>query len=152
MKYTYSREQLEDAVLISTSIRQVLTKLELKEAGGNYQTIKRRISEWKINTSHFTGKGWNQALFFKPNPKKPIQEYLVKNSNYQSHKLRVRLIREGYFQEKCYRCNRRQWMGEKIPLELEHKDGDRMNNELSNLTLLCPNCHALTKTWRRRKK
>lgn len=42
-------------------------------------------------------------------------------------------------------------MGEKIPLEIEHVDGDRTNNELANLKLLCCNCHALTPTWRRRK-
>ena len=36
----------------------------------------------------------------------------------------------------------------KIPLEVHHLDGDRMNNELSNLQLLCPNCHALTENWR----
>ena len=36
----------------------------------------------------------------------------------------------------------------KIPLEVEHIDGDYTNNRQENLTLLCPNCHALTKTYR----
>ena len=35
-----------------------------------------------------------------------------------------------------------------IPLELEHKDGDFMNNDPSNLEILCPNCHALTATYK----
>lgn len=35
-----------------------------------------------------------------------------------------------------------------IPLEVEHIDGDAENNSEDNLTLLCPNCHSLTKTYR----
>jgi predicted HNH restriction endonuclease len=35
-----------------------------------------------------------------------------------------------------------------IPLELHHKDGNRYNNSLNNLMLLCPNCHALTDNYR----
>ena len=34
-------------------------------------------------------------------------------------------------------------MGEKIPLELHHKDGDHFINDFDNLQILCPNCHAL---------
>lgn len=36
----------------------------------------------------------------------------------------------------------------KVPIELEHKDGDCTNNSLSNLELLCPNCHSLTATYK----
>lgn len=35
-----------------------------------------------------------------------------------------------------------------LPLEVEHIDGDATNNKEKNLTLLCPNCHSLTKTYR----
>lgn len=35
-----------------------------------------------------------------------------------------------------------------LPLEIEHIDGNALNNDESNLTLLCPNCHSLTKTYR----
>lgn len=34
-----------------------------------------------------------------------------------------------------------------VPIQLEHKDGDSKNNDLSNLELLCPNCHSLTPTY-----
>lgn len=32
-----------------------------------------------------------------------------------------------------------------IPLEVEHIDGDHENHSPENLTLLCPNCHSLTR-------
>ena len=44
-----------------------------------------------------------------------------------------------------------EWNGRPLTLELDHIDGDRLNNELTNLRLLCPNCHAQTETSNRRK-
>ena len=35
-----------------------------------------------------------------------------------------------------------------IPLEVEHIDGNYQNNSEDNLTLLCPNCHSLTSTYK----
>lgn len=51
------------------------------------------------------------------------------------------------------RCSRCGWAAiypvtGKVPVEIEHIDGNWENNRLSNLTLLCPNCHSLTSTFR----
>jgi Zn finger protein HypA/HybF involved in hydrogenase expression len=51
---------------------------------------------------------------------------------------------------KCENCLNAEWLDTPITLELEHCDGDRLNNTRENLKLLCPNCHSLTKTWRGR--
>ncbi len=40
----------------------------------------------------------------------------------------------------------------KVPLEVHHKDGDYTNNKEENLQLLCPNCHALTETFKSHNK
>lgn len=52
--------------------------------------------------------------------------------------------------EKCMECG---WNGKnpitnKIPIELEHIDGNSENNKLNNVKLLCPNCHSLTPTYK----
>lgn len=47
----------------------------------------------------------------------------------------------------CEVCHNTIWNDEPIPLQLHHIDGDRRNNELDNLQLLCPNCHAQTDTY-----
>ena len=48
----------------------------------------------------------------------------------------------------CSRCNRTEWMGQPIPLELDHKDGNSKNNMPVNLRLLCATCHAQMPTSR----
>ena len=53
---------------------------------------------------------------------------------------------------KCNHCNNSEWMGKKLVLELEHKDGNGDNNARSNLECLCPNCHSLTPTYRNKNK
>lgn len=35
----------------------------------------------------------------------------------------------------------------KIPVQLDHIDGNYLNNTSDNLRLLCPNCHSLTPTY-----
>lgn len=42
----------------------------------------------------------------------------------------------------CTKCNNSEWLGEPIPLEVHHKNGDWQNNKRENLEALCPNCHA----------
>ena len=78
----------------------------------------------------------------------PLVSILVKESRYQSNKLRKRLIREGIKQRRCECCGITSWNGKPAPLELEHINGDKQDNRLENLLILCPNCHAQTDTYR----
>ena len=71
---------------------------------------------------------------------------------YQTNKIRIRLIEEGYKEEKCEICNLTKWNNKKIPLSLDHIDGNNSNHILENLRILCPNCHAQTDTFSNRKR
>jgi Zn finger protein HypA/HybF involved in hydrogenase expression len=146
----YTDQDIINAVKTSSSIRQVILKLNLIPAGGNYSTLHNKIKKLNLDTSHFTGQLWSKGKQIKL--KVPIEDYLSNKQPIQSNKLKIRLLREGYFTYKCHNCNNTHWLNSPIPLELEHKDGNSSNNELSNLTLLCPNCHALTPTYRGKNK
>ena len=148
MRTSYTDEDLRNAVQKSYSIAEVCRTLRIKVAGGNYETLKRKFIQWDIDTSHFRGQGWNVGLSFKPNPKKPLSEILINGSNYQPYKLKRRLLAEKLLLRKCNSCARGSWMNQRISLELHHKNGRRSDNRLSNLELLCPNCHALTDNYR----
>lgn len=60
-----------------------------------------------------------------------------------------RYIRDKY-NSKCAICgwNETNTFTGKIPLEIEHRDGNHLNNSEENLILLCPNCHSLTPTYK----
>lgn len=77
-----------------------------------------------------------------------LKEYLENSKDIQSNKVRKKLIEEGYKEHKCDCCGLSVWLNKPIPLELHHKDGDRHNNTIENYALLCPNCHALTDSYR----
>lgn len=153
MNRKYNDSQFINAVHQSTSIRQVLSILNLQPTGGNYKTFHSNVKKLNLDISHFSGQAWNKdkKLVFKP--RRSLQDILIKNSTYSnSYKLKLRLIKEGLFQEKCYTCNLTIWNSSKIPLELEHINGVNNDNRIENLTLLCPNCHALTSTYRGKNK
>ena len=73
-----------------------------------------------------------------------------KYPDYQTYKLKIRLIREGFIKDECCLCG---WCGKRkgeefSTCELHNKDENSHNHCLSNLELICPNCHSLTENYR----
>lgn len=146
MKHTYTKEDVQNAVLSSLSVRQALTKIGVLPVGGNYKVFYRFVAKHEISIDHFTGSGWAKNQRFKP--KDDITVYITNEKPISSFRLKARLLAEGLIEPKCVGCDGDQWLGEPMPLELDHVDGNSDNNTLSNLRLLCPNCHSLTPTYR----
>ncbi len=148
----WTKNQLIQSVKNSFSIRQVLQKIKLKETGGNYKQIYKYLKEYNCNIGHFKGRGWNAGLHGIGKNRYLLSEILVKNSNFQSHKLKIRLFKEGIKPKKCEQCG---WakitIDGYLPLELDHINGNNKDNRLENLRILCPNCHSLTNNHRGRK-
>lgn len=149
----WTEKQLIDAVKKSRSVRQVIQTLGLIPAGGNYVQVQSRIVELKLNTKHFLGMGWSKGMPFARKAPIALEKILVKNSSYQSFKLKKRLFTSGLKFQKCEECGWKKISEDgRIPLELDHINGDRNDNRLENLRVLCPNCHSLKPTHRGRNK
>ncbi|MBI5742538.1 MAG: HNH endonuclease [Candidatus Niyogibacteria bacterium] len=149
----WSAEALKNAALESNSVRQVLKKIGLKEAGGNYAQIKKYLDEYNVDTAHFTGQVWNRGLRGIGKPIIPLEKILIKNSTYQSYKLKNRLFAVELKDKKCEECGWSKLSNDgRLPLELDHINGDHSDNRLINLRVLCPNCHSLKPTHRGRNK
>lgn len=56
--------------------------------------------------------------------------------------------------KQCWQCgwNTKNPYSNTVMVEVDHIDGNNNNNVVSNLRLLCPNCHSLTPTWRNLKR
>lgn len=65
----------------------------------------------------------------------------------ESDRVRKRIIIDERGHQ-CENCGLTEWLGQEIPIELDHIDGNPDNNDSSNLRLICPNCHALTETYK----
>ena len=134
-KRKWTDEQFIEAVKTSLSYAEVLRKIGLKEAGSNYDTVKRKISELNLDTSHMTGAAWNQGKRYRQiKPKQPIDKILIEHSTYVStNALRHRLLNEGLKERKCECCGSSKWMGKPIALELHHVNGIKDDLRIENL-------------------
>ena len=146
----WTNSDLAFAAKSCRSMRETLTSLGLRAAGGNYENIARALSRLAIDTSHWTGKGHRRGVREPVRGAASLDQILKIGTTYQSNKLRRRLLKERIFEPRCAVCGLDTWLGQAIPLELDHIDGRRENNELLNLRLVCPNCHARTPTYRGR--
>ncbi|MFH0912528.1 MAG: HNH endonuclease signature motif containing protein [Patescibacteria group bacterium] len=148
-KRKWTIKALRQAVRKSFSIRQVLLKLGLRPAGGNYEQIQKYIQEFNLDIQHFRGKGWNAGMKGIGKPRIPLDKILTKNSNFQSFKLKKRLFSAKLKPMYCEQCGWAKCSATgHLPLELDHINGDRHDNRIKNLRILCPNCHSLTETYR----
>ena len=149
-KRKYTKEILEKAVLNSTSFAGVCRHLDAKPFTGSQTHISKTILEFNIDTSHFKGKGWNKGGV--STTVKPIEDYLNNKIKISSSKLRKRIILEKLKEHRCEICKLTEWMGNPIPLELDHINSNHFDNTLTNLQIICPNCHSLKPNYRGRKK
>jgi hypothetical protein len=139
---TWTDYDLKQSIIKCKSFSEVAYNLNLSRSTNS--ALKKRAIELNLDTSHFRVSGYEPAL---------LKEILINGTKIpESHKLKLRLISEGYKEHKCEICGITEWNGEPTPIELDHIDGNRYNNTINNLRILCPNCHAQTDTYRGKNK
>lgn len=109
------------------------------KAGGTYDIAKKYLQKYSINTDHWTGQGWSKDF-----QKKDWSQYR-NNSQLKVHLLKLK-------GNCCECCGLADWLDDPITLEVHHVDGCRVNNQLHNLQLLCPNCHSKTDNYKNKNR
>lgn len=112
----------------------------------NFQTFRKyaiKLGVWKPNPS---GKGTTKTKSIGTDKFALEDIFNGRHPQYSSHKLRVRLIKEGIKEDKCEECGIEDWNDKPLPKHLDHIDGNHRNHEYKNLRILCPNCHQQTDT------
>lgn len=152
-KKSWSDDELKEAVKVARSYRRVIVLLGLVPAGGNYVQVQHRIKMLNLDTSHFKGMGWNKGTKYHTSVRPALGSLLVTDSRAQSYKLKKRLFEEGIKAPKCELCGWSESAEDgRIPVELDHINGNHYDNRLENLRILCPNYHSLQPTHRGKNK
>lgn len=130
----------------SSTIGEILLHFELRNKGGNSNTVKRRIKYENIDMSHIQlGKGSNKGKTFKP--RRSNQELFTQTSNAQNKDLKRRILKDKLLPYQCECGLSDIWNNKPLILQLDHINGNPQDNRLSNLRFLCPNCHSQTETY-----
>lgn len=150
--YDYSSDELQNLLNLSSGYSDVLRKMGMNPKGSNPDTLKKIIKEKNLDTSvmNYNRKNLYRKCASDTHGKTryDLQDILNgKFPQYSSSRLLKRLVREGYKDEKCECCGITEWNGAKIIFQLHHKDGNRTNNAIENLKILCPNCHSQTENY-----
>ena len=82
----------------------------------------------------------------------PVSTLLNADRVTQRTHLKMRLLSATLLRNECYECGLVTWRDKPLALELDHTNGNKRDNRLENLRMLCPNCHSQTSTYAGRNK
>lgn len=136
-KRNFTEEEIKKAVSESYSYATLAQKLGYNNKTGHYvKDVEKWLKKYNCDTSHFKGRGWNKGNY--------DLSKITEKKVFRGQDL-LKLLIEGFDRpRKCEKCGNTEWEGLPIPLQVHHIDGNHYNNELDNLQILCPNCHAQT--------
>lgn len=146
----YSKEILEALAKRHTSSSAICRELGLKPNGETAHHIRRMLKKFKVDISHFKKGG-----FPKPKQKLSPEEIFLprKNGYRQSAQILRRGLREMGVKEICFECKiGTTYNGKSLRLQVDHINGNSLDDCLGNLRFLCPNCHSQTETFGSRNK
>ena len=141
MKYT--KEVLEEVVPRCTSVLGVMRELGITyRSGGIHSHLTKKIKDYKLDISHFTGQAHQKNRVAK-NKLKPEQILVLRlEGSRQHHYLLKRALLESGVKYQCVKCSIKSWNSRPITLEIDHIDGNFLDDRIKNLQFLCPNCHS----------
>ena len=134
------KEQLQELVKTSNSLTEILQKQGKAVSGASYKVLKEALEAYQIDYNFLNEREIGKQI--------PLEVILIENREYQSSRLKRRLVQAGIKQYVCEICGcSNEWNGKPLTLQLDHINGNHSDNRLENLRILCPNCHSQTETY-----
>ena len=152
-------DDFKQLVANSKTYSDILAYWGLDNKGYNFRTLKARIAEESIDDTHISSVSVGQKVAFKTG--RTIEEYLVIDGpSISGQELKRKLINSKLKLDICEECGQGPiWNNKPLTLQLDHINGNRADNRIENLRILCPHCHTQTPTfagrnspWSKKKK
>ncbi|MGW7083976.1 HNH endonuclease signature motif containing protein [Streptomyces sp. NPDC054871] len=151
----FPREALARAVAESHGLAGVMRALGCSPFGGAGRArAARSIEAYGLSTGHFVGQGHNIGR--SGANRKSADEILVRLPP-DTGRTRTTMLRRALDDvgapRICGACGLSEiWRGKRLVLEIDHMNGDRLDNRRENLRYLCPSCHSQTRTFSNRRR
>ncbi|WP_405685237.1 HNH endonuclease [Streptomyces sp. NBC_01387] len=143
------REPLATVAARSVSLAGVLKELGQENSGAARARVSRSLAAHGISTEHFTGQGHAGG---KVSPLRGSADEILRQRAPGSPRTRTVKLRRALddldVPHICAECGIGDtWQGRRLVLEIDHINGDRLDDRRENLRYLCPSCHSQTGTF-----
>ena len=154
LRLVVDEEMLRTAVPACRSIAGVVLALGLEPSGQRCRIVRDEISRLELDIAHFVGQAHLRGI---PSSRRLPPEKVLIFRPEQYYRRDSAIIRRALITcgvpERCAGCGTGpEWHGKPLTLEIDHVNGDFRDNRRENLRLLCPNCHATTNNYCRKKR
>jgi hypothetical protein len=134
-----------------------ITEEELKIAYDDGLTLHETAAKFNMTPVTIWRKAKKIDIAWKDNPNITVNnkgksislESILAGDHpqYQTFKLKNKLLKDGIKENKCEICGLTEWNNKPLNMQLDHIDGNSHNHVLDNLRMICPNCHSQSETY-----